>query len=302
MIVPYYSVNQFFKEKFNGEKVWKIPINAGFSCPNKDGKFSKNGCIYCDVYSSGPIKTFNLSIEEQIENFVQSRKEKKFIAYYQANSNTYAPVDELKRKYDIIFKYDNIKGLFIGTRPDAIADEVYPILEDLNKKTYLCVELGLESIHQKSLDFLNRNHTYLDFLKTFNKLKLLNIDVVIHLIIGIPGESREDMLKSVEEINRIKPKGVKFHMLHILKDTKLESLYRQGQIKLLNIEEYTDIIVFLLERLDKDIVVHRLTGERDKEIFVAPLWALDKNKTIQRIQKKMIQVKTKQGKLVNYKN
>jgi radical SAM protein (TIGR01212 family) len=295
MYIPYYSANIFFRERFGGEKIWKIPINAGFACPNKDGKISKLGCIYCDAYSSGPLKTFALSIEKQIEIFMKQRTEKQFIAYYQANSSTYAPIEKLKEKYNIIFKYKNIKGLFIGTRSDAIENETYALLDELNKKTYLCVELGLQSIHQKSLNFLNRNHSYSNFIQTFRKLKELNIDVVVHLIIGIPDETKEDMLKTVEQINILKPAGIKFHMLHLLKDTPLLELYKRKKFKLFEMEEYTDLIVYLLERLDKDIIIHRLTGERDKEIFVAPMWALKKAETIQLIQKKMIEANTYQG-------
>ncbi len=299
MVVPYYSFDKFLREKFDGVKTWKIPINAGFSCPNKDGKISKKGCIYCDAYSSGLITTFHLSIQEQIELFINRRPESQFIAYYQANTNTYAPVDKLREMYNIIFKYENIKGLFIGTRPDAIKDNVYPLLDEINQKTYFTVELGLLSIHQKSLTFLNRNHSYDDFLITFNKLKQLNIDTVIHLIIGIPGETKEDMLKTIEQINKIKPAGVKIHMLHLLKDTPLLELYNKEKFKLFEMEEYTDLIVLLLEHLDPEIVIHRLTGERDRTIFVAPEWAIKKAETIQMIQKKMKEANTYQGSRLN---
>lgn len=295
MEVPYHSFDTFLKNKFNGQKTWKIPINAGFACPNKDGKVSKEGCIYCDAYSSGLISTFHLSIEEQIEIFINRRPESQFIAYFQANSNTYAPVEKLREMYNIIFKYKNIKGLFLGTRPDAIKEEVYPLLDQLNKKTYLTIELGLQSMHQKSLVFLNRNHSYQDFLITYNKLKRLNIDIVVHLIIGIPGETKDDMLKTLKEINKIKPAGIKIHMLHLLKDTALLDLYKKESFKLFEMEEYTDLIVFLLERLDPDIVIHRLTGERDRQIFVAPKWAIKKAETIQMIQKKMKDKKSYQG-------
>ncbi len=299
MVVPYYSFDKFLREKFDGVKTWKIPINAGFSCPNKDGKISKKGCIYCDAYSSGLITTFHLSIREQIELFINRRPESQFIAYYQANTNTYAPVDKLREMYNIIFKYENIKGLFIGTRPDAIKDNVYPLLDEINQKTYFTVELGLQSIHQKSLTFLNRNHSYDDFLITFNRLKQLNIDTVIHLIIGIPGETKEDMLKTIKQINKIKPAGVKIHMLHLLKDTPLLELYNKEKFKLFEMEEYTDLIVLLLEHLDPEIVIHRLTGERDRTIFVAPEWAIKKAETIQMIQKKMKEANTYQGSRLN---
>ena len=292
---PYNSFNSFLRKKFT-QKTRKIPINAGFPCPNKDGGVSLSGCIFCDAYGSGPIKQFHLPIAQQIETFMESHPGCKYIAYYQAHTNTYAPVEELKKKYHIIFNYPDIVGLFIGTRPDAIAADVYPLLEELNKKTYLCVELGLQSIHEPSLRFLNRNHTYRQFLDTFANLKKRNIDTVVHLIVGIPGESPDRMLETVKEMNRLKPTGVKFHLMHVLKNTPLFHLYEKEKFKLLEKDEYVDLIVSLLEHLDPEIVIHRLTGERDKDIFHAPSWALNKNETLRAIREKMIAHGTTQGK------
>jgi len=297
MTDPYYSFNSFLRKKFENRKVRKIPINAGFSCPNKDGTISSEGCIFCDHYGSGPIKTYALPIERQIENFIQGHRDIKYLAYYQAHCNTHASLDVLERKYEIIFSYKDIVGLSIGTRPDSIAPEVYPLLEKLNRRTYLMVELGLQSIHPKSLTFLNRNHTYDQFMETFYQLKRRGIDVVVHLIVGIPGETKQDMLESVREMNRLRPAGVKFHLFHVLKNTFLSDMYRRHELDLLNKEEYIDIMVFLLERLSPDIVIHRLTGERDKEIFEAPLWALDKMDTIQSIRDRMTALNTHQGRL-----
>lgn len=294
---PYRSFNSFLRKKFNNQKVRKIPINAGFLCPNKDGKRSKIGCVFCDTYGSGPIKSFELSITGQIEKYRENHPGCKYIAYYQAHANTYAPVSELKEKYELIFNYEDIVGLFIGTRPDCIAAEVYPLLESLNERTYLTVELGLQSIHAGSLCFLNRNHSFEQFLETFAKLKERNIDILVHLIIGIPGESKAEMLDTVNEMNRLKPAGIKFHLLHILKDTPLQAQYEKEKFRLFEMEEYTDLMVELLENLDPKIVVHRLTGERDREIFVAPQWALRKIDVINSIRSKMKEQDTFQGKL-----
>ena len=294
----YNSFNSFLRKKFPGVKVRKIPINAGFQCPNKNGDLSDEGCIFCDKYGAGPIRYFRLSIKDQIEKFMVSNKGDKFIAYYQAHSNTYAELKELSPKYGIIFNYKDIVGFFVGPRPDAIEEEVYPLLGKFNKKTYLTVELGLQSVHRKSLDFLNRNHTYEKFLETFFKLKKMDIDVLVHLIVGIPGESREDMIESVREMNRIKPAGVKFHLMHILKDTQLFNLYKNEKIELMKMENYVETITELIGGLDPDIVIHRLTGERDREIFVAPEWALNKNKVINLINKKMEELDLFQGKSI----
>lgn len=296
MANPYNAFNDYLKKKFHNHKIRKIPINAGFPCPNKDGSVSSGGCIFCDNYGSGPIKTFTLPVKEQIEKFMGSRAGFKYIAYFQAHTNTAAPVPVLRENYRVIFDYDDIVGLFIGTRPDAIADDVYPLLEDLNRRTYLTVELGLQSVHAKSLEFLHRNHTYQQFLETFDKLKKRDIETVVHLILGIPGETRQDMLDSVKEMNRLKPAGVKFHLLHLLKHTPLLELYRKEPFKLLEFDEYVDLTVYLLERLAPDIVIHRLTGERDREIFYAPQWAMDKSRVIEAIRRKMKEKGTFQGK------
>ncbi|MCU0285076.1 MAG: TIGR01212 family radical SAM protein [Acidobacteria bacterium] len=283
-------------------KIRKIPINAGFPCPNKEGTgpLSK-GCIFCDSFGSGPIRNFNLPIREQIKAFIGERSQEvtKYIAYYQAHANTAAPVDVLREKYEIIFDFPEIVGLFIGTRPDAIATNVYPLLEELNRRIYLTVELGLQSVHARSLQFLNRNHTYEQFLDTFYKLKKRSIPVLVHLIIGIPGETIPDMLETIREMNRLKPDGIKFHLLHVLKHTRLYHMYREGEFKLLTKKEYINYIVTLLEHLDPDIVIHRLTGERDKELFYAPYWAMNKNEVIQGIRQTMEACDTFQGKFFN---
>ncbi len=282
----YNSFHSFLQRKFH-QTVRKIPLNAGNSCPNKDGRISKEGCIFCDTFGSGPIRHFDLPIEEQIKSVIEKSKDSRFIAYYQAHSNTSAPVEDLRKQYEIIFSFPQIVGLFIGTRPDCIAEDVYPLLEEMNRRIYLTVELGLQSTHEKSLRFLNRNHTYDRFLVTFEKLKRRNIDCVVHLILGIPGESLADMLETVGEMNRLKPAGIKFHLMHVLKNTHLFDLYEKEAFLLPGKDEYVEWVVTVLEHLDPSIVIHRLTGERDREIFHAPLWALDKNGVLLSIRKKM---------------
>lgn len=295
MSTLYNSFSSFLKAKFN-QKIRKIPINAGFTCPNKDGTISSQGCIFCDTYGSGPIKHFELSISQQISTFIENHPGFKYIAYYQAHTNTCAPVEELRRRYDIALGFKDVLGLFIGTRPDTLADDVYPLLEELNEKTFLTVELGLQTIHSRSLEFLNRNHTYQQFTDTFAKLKKSGIDVVVHLIVGIPGETRTDMLQTIKEMNRLKPAGLKLHLMHVLKNTPLFHLYENGRIKLPGQSEYVDLVSHLLAYLDPSIVIHRLTGERDKEIFHAPTWALNKNEVLNAIRLKMMEKNIFQGK------
>jgi radical SAM protein (TIGR01212 family) len=292
---PFHSFPGFLRNKFPGFKVLKIPINAGLSCPNRDGTLSKAGCIFCDRYASGPIRTASWPIDRQIESYIRHHPGLKYIAYFQSHCNTYGPVPELRRKYEIIFRYRDIVGLSIGTRPDAIPEPVFSLLEKMSQRIYLSVELGLQSIHEESLLLLNRNHSYLQFLQAFNELKHRGIDVVIHLIIGIPGETRRHMLETIAAMNRLKPAGVKLHLLHVLKDTELHSRYLRSPFPLLEQEKYTDIIVDLLEHLDPQIVVHRLSADREKDIFIAPRWALNKASVLNSIRAKMMARGSRQG-------
>jgi hypothetical protein len=236
-----------------------------------------------------------LSIRDQIDTFRKNHPGIKYIAYFQANTNTHGPLPELKRKYETVFSYPDVVGLFIGTRPDAISPDTFPLLEVLNRRIFLSVELGLQSVHEDSLRFLNRNHNYSCFLDTFLKLRKLHIDVVVHLIVGIPGEDRNRIMETIKEMNRLKPAGIKFHLMHVLRDTPLEHLYRGKKIRLMSQNEYIDLMVDILEHLDPDIVIHRVTGEREKELFVAPRWALDKGGTIQGIRNRMFQRHSCQG-------
>lgn len=285
---PYYSFSAYLKKRFPNQKIAKIPLDAGFSCPNKDGRISQAGCIFCDRYGSGPsVRLRGMSISEQIELFRQTHKGKNYIAYFQAHTNTAGPLSELREKYETIFKFPDIIGLFIGTRPDCIAEDVYDLLGEFNQRTYLSVELGLQSIHSRSLLFLNRNHTYAQFLDTFLKLKKIQIPVIVHLIVGIPEESRQDMLATVREMNRLRPAGVKFHLFHVLKGTPLYQRHLQTPYPLLRLDEYVELLVLLLEHLDPSIVIHRLTAEREREIFIAPQWALNKLAVLHAIKQRM---------------
>jgi len=299
----YNSFNNHLKKYF-GEKVYKIPIDAHIPCPNKDGRISKNGCIFCDKYGSGPIKTGKLSIEEQIEkgikNIGKKYKAKKFLAYFQANTNTGTSVKKIKKMCETALNYKEITGISIGTRPDWIFKEHFNYFKELNKKTYLWIELGLQSIHSKSLKFLRRNHSLADFIKTFLKLNESQIKVCAHSIIGIPGETHSDMMETAKFLSAIGVDGVKIHLLHILKNTDLENLYQKGIIKLLSLEEYIKLVADYLEYISSEIIIQRLTGERDREIFVAPKWALNKGLVIQRIREELIKRNSYQGKKIDF--
>ncbi len=284
---PFYSFQLFLKNKFPGVKVLKIPVNAGLSCPNRDGTLSLAGCIFCDRYAAGPIRTGSWPIARQIESYIRHHPGLKYIVYFQPHSNTYGPEPELRRKYETVFRYQDVVGLAIGTRPDAISPPVFSLLAELNRRIYLSVELGLQSIHEKSLLLLNRNHSFAQFLLAFHELRARGIDVVVHLIIGIPGETRAHMLATIEAMNGLMPAGVKLHLLHVLQGTELHARYVRSPFPLLDQEEYTDIIVDLLEHLDPRIVIHRLTADRGGELFVAPRWALNKPSVLNAIREKM---------------
>lgn len=296
---PYYSFSTFLKRKFGAGKIRKIPINAGLNCPNKDGTKSSRGCIFCDAYGSGPIKTYFDPIDKQIESYIRRYPGHRFIAYYQAHSNTYGPVSQLRKKYELVFNYPEIVGLFIGTRPDSISEGAFRLLDEFNRRIYLSVELGLQSIHGKSLEFLQRNHTYQEFLDTFHRLKSMGIDVVVHLIVGIPGETEEDMLDTVRAMNRLKPAGIKLHLFHVLRGTPLFQTYQKSPFPLLARDEYVELIVRLLQHLHPEIVIHRLTGERDREIFYAPAWALKKMEVIESIRNRLEETGSFQGSLIS---
>jgi len=292
---PFFSFREFLKERFPGGRVLKIPIAAGLSCPNRDGTLSREGCIFCDRYASGPVRTAAWTIEQQIEDFIGRHPGQRYIAYFQAQCNTTGPIAELKRKYEVVFKYKDIVGLFVGTRPDAIAPPAYSLLQEMGRRTYLAVELGLQSSHDRSLVLLNRNHTFGQFRVTFQTLKALGLDVIVHLIVGIPGETVADMRATIAVMNALRPAGVKLHLLHVLRGTELHARYARAPFPLLSREDYTDIVVDLLERLDPRIVIHRLSAEREKEMFIAPLWALDKAAVWRSIRDKMSARGTRQG-------
>ncbi len=303
MTERYNSFNNHLKEVF-GEKVYKIPLDPHFPCPNKDGKISKEGCIFCDKYGSGPIKTGRLKIKEQIgtgmERISKKYKAKKFIAYFQANTNTAASTERLQKIFDIALSFKDIVGISIGTRPDWVFSDHLELLEKLNKRTYLWVELGLQTIHSRGLKFLRRHHDLADFVKTTLELKKRGIRVCAHTIIGIPGEAKEDMIETARFLSAIEVNGVKIHLLHILKNTDLEKLYEEGKIKLLEKDEYVSLTVDFLENLSPGIIIQRLTGERDREIFVAPQWALNKLDVIESIRKEFERRNSYQGKNLNF--
>ena len=299
----YHTLNYFYHHTFDS-KVFKISLNGGFSCPNLDGTKGYGGCIYCSKSGSGDFAGNRQdSIQKQWQQGLEMMHKKwpegKLIAYFQARTNTYAKVEKLKEKFEPVLKYPNVIGLAIATRPDAITDECLDYLEDLSKRTYLMVELGLQTIHETTSKLINRCHTTKEFDEMVKKLRARNINVIVHIINGLPYETKEMMLETIKYINQLDIQGVKIHMLHIVKDTPLATMYQKNPFHVLSQEEYVDIVIDQLELLRPEIVIHRITGDPVKEDLIAPTWLLKKFCVLNEIDKEMVKRDTYQGKKVN---
>ena len=296
----YYSLNDYCKEVF-GEKVYRLSLSGGMTCPNRDGTLGTRGCIFCSEGGSGDFAApASLSITDQIHAgqklLSAKRPVRKYIAYFQSFTNTYADINILKEKYETILKLPNVIGLSIATRCDAISDECLDYLEDLSKRTFLTIELGLQSMYDKTLKLINRGHDLKSFDECVKKLKQRNINVVVHIINGLPFETKDMMLATVKYLNSLKIDGIKIHMLHVLKNTELEKLYNETHFHILTKEEYIDIVCDELELLDEKIVIHRITGDPTKEDLIEPTWLLKKFCVLNDIDKEMVRRNSYQGK------
>lgn len=292
----YHTLNYFFREKFHS-KVFKVALNAGFSCPN----YQTGGCIYCNHGSGNHYENMDLVSQFYLVKEPLEKKwpNAKYIAYFQANTNTYAPVEVLKEKYEKVLHIPNVIGLDIATRSDALSDEVLDYLEELNKRTFLMVELGLQSMHEKTLKFINRGHDLKNFEEAVKRLKKRNIFVVVHIINGIPGETKEMMIDTVKYLNSLGIDGIKIHMLYVSHDTPLAHMYEKNPFSLLTKDEYIDIVCEELEYLDPKIVIMRITGDPLKEELVAPSWLLKKFCVLNDIDKEMKKRDIYQGDKIN---
>lgn len=294
----YHTLDYFYKNKFNS-KVFKVSLNAGFSCPNIDGKVGTGGCIYCSNGSgefAGKKEDDLVTQFNNIKNVLLKKwPNSKYIGYFQANTNTYAPVSVLKEKYETILNLDNVVGLNIATRPDSISEDCYDYLEELSKKTYLTIELGLQTIHEKTSLFINRCHSLECFEKCVKELRKRNINVVVHIINGLPYETKEMMIDTVKYLNNLDISGIKIHMLSILKDTKINKIYKEQPFHILTKEEYVDIVCNQLEYLRPEIVINRITGDPKKEDLVEPDWLVKKFCVMNDIDKEMARRNIYQG-------
>ncbi|CAH2213593.1 TIGR01212 family radical SAM protein [Tepidibacter aestuarii] len=296
----YHSLNFELRKIFN-EKIFKLSLDGGFTCPNRDGKIGFNGCIFCSDSGSGEYASDRiLSIDKQIEDQINLLSNKwpngKYIAYFQNFTNTYADVDILRKKYEAAINCDSVVGIAIATRPDCLDDDVIQLISELSKKTYLWIEIGLQTIHDGSAEFLRRGYPFSLFKEKVKKLRSYNINVVTHLILGIPNETKDMIFESISKVSSMDIQGVKLHLLHIIKGTDLEKYYNSTKFELLEKEEYIHLICDILERLNPNITIHRLTGDGSRDTLVEPWWSLDKRSVLNGIDKELSIRDSYQGK------
>lgn len=287
--MEYLSFNKYLKDKF-GQKVYKISLDGGFTCPNRDGKIDTRGCIFCSKGGSGDFaQNQDLSITEQIESgkkIVEKKiKSGKYIAYFQAFTNTYAPVEILRAKYSEAINHPDIVALSIATRPDCLGDDVIELLDEMNKIKPVFVELGLQTIHSDSAKYIRRGYSLEVYNEAVKKLKNIGVNIVVHIILGLPNESEEDMLESVKYVCQSQIDGIKLQLLHIIAGTDLAKDYEKGLFKTLEFDEYVELIAKCVAIIPKNIVIHRLTGDGAKKDLIAPLWSADKKRVLNAINK-----------------
>ena len=297
---PIYSANDFYRERL-GTKLVKLALDGGFTCPNRDGSLSHEGCIFCSGRGSGDhAGERDMSIREQIELMkdkmsVKWGRDKAYMAYFQAFTNTYAPVDRLRGLYEEAIDCEGIIALSVATRPDCIDEEICGLLRELSGRVYVCVELGLQTSNDATALFINRCYRTEVYARAMELLRDYGIDVITHIILGLPGEDRNDMLRSIQYAVDQGTRGLKLQMLHILKGTKLGEMYTARPFHTFSYEEYTDLIVDLAEYIPPDIAIHRLTGDGDKSQLIEPWWSLDKRRVLNGISKKFRARGTCQG-------
>lgn len=297
---PYRSLDYMLRERF-GEKVYKVTLNGGMSCPNRDGTLGNRGCIFCSAGGSGDFAAdASLSVTEQIDSQIallsQKRPIQKYIAYFQAYTNTYAPVSYLREIYEEALLHPGIVAMSVGTRPDCLGRDVLKLLEEMNAVKPVWVELGLQTVHEKTARYIRRGYELPCFEEAVENLRRIGIEVIVHTILGFPGESRRDILETMEYLNHKDIQGIKLQLLHVLKGTDLAYDYSAGKFKVYERDEYLDIVTECLEHLRPDIVIHRITGDGPKELLLAPLWAGRKREVFNMLHHRMKEKESYQGK------
>jgi uncharacterized protein len=296
----YYAFSRFLREKF-GAKVYRVTVDGGFTCPNVDGTVTTGGCVYCDNRSFSPNRRQpRVPIREQVQRGVAILQKRygaeRFLAYFQAATNTHAPIEKLRRLYDEALDHPQIVGLAIGTRPDSVPDAVLDLIQVFARDRYVCLELGLQTIHDRSLDWMNRGHHYDAFLDAVRRCQGRGLDLCAHVILGLPGESEEDILATADALAGLPLQAVKIHNLHVVRDTPMEAMYARGEVPMLERDDYVRIVCNFLERLRPEMVIHRLSGDAPLDYLVAPLWCLDKAALLRAIREELQQRDSWQGK------
>lgn len=299
----YHSLNYFLRDKF-GDKVFKIALDAGFSCPNRDGTISSGGCLFCSERGSGDFGgDRKFSITSQFEDIVKMMSKKwksgKYIAYFQAYTNTYAPIEVLRQKYEEAISQEGVVALTIATRPDCLDHAVLDLIEEYSNRIYTWVELGLQTCNDESAKIINRGYKLSKFEEALKELNKRNIDVVVHTIFGLPGETSEDMLKTIDYVAHKNIKGIKMHLLYLIENTPMVELYKLDKLRFLEKDEYIYIIIKSIAMLPPNMVIHRLTGDAPRELLIGPMWSLNKWEVLNAIDNKLKELEIYQG--VNFK-
>ena len=279
-VKPYQLFSEHLKKRF-GVRVHKVSVDAGLGCPNRAGGRTGPGCLFCDPGGSGSVgierqSSIAAQIEQGKEVMARKYKAGKFMAYFQPFSNTLAPVHQLRSLYDQALAVDDVVGLAVGTRPDCVPSDVLDLLGEYHRKSYFWLELGLQSSHDRTLRRLRRGHDYAAFAEAYSQAKSRDLNICVHVILGLPGESHEDMLATADVLAALKVDGVKLHLLHVLKNTPLGQMYAEHRIELLEMDEYVELVVDIVERLPRQTLIHRLTGDGPRDQLLAPLWSLKK--------------------------
>ena len=298
---PYHSLDYMLRERF-GEKVYKVTLNGGMSCPNRDGKIGTSGCIFCSAGGSGDFAAdAALSITDQIESQIailsQKRPIHKYIAYFQAYTNTYAPVEYLEKIFIEAITHPKVVALSIGTRPDCLSPKIVELLSRLNRQKPVWVELGLQTIHETTAQYIRRGYPLSVFNDAVQRLRKEGIEVIVHTILGLPGESNEDILATMEYLNQMDIQGIKLQLLHVLRGTDLAADYEKGMFQTYERDEYLSLLIECLEHLRPDIVIHRITGDGPKDLLIAPLWASRKREVLNLLHHRMKEQQSFQGRL-----
>ena len=301
---PYHSLDYMLRERF-GEKVYKVTLNGGMSCPNRDGKLGTRGCIFCSAGGSGDFAAdSSLSITEQIDRQISILSAKrpihKYIAYFQAFTNTYAPVEYLEKIFTEALSHPDIAALSIGTRPDCLGKDVVTLLSRLNRQKPVWVELGLQTIHEKTAAYIRRGYPLSCFEDAVRRLRSEDIEVIVHTILGLPGESTQDILNTMEYLNHQDIQGIKLQLLHVLRGTDLASDYEKGLFRTYERDEYISLVISCLEHLRPDMVIHRITGDGPKDLLIAPLWASRKREVLNLLHHQMKENHNYQGRQTNW--